>query len=582
MKIVKIILISIVALAALAFAGLAIFIANFDVNRYKPQIVSQAKSALERDVNFDNISLALSLTKGVKLNVSNAVIGEGQEFGTGNFLEIKNLSLGVDIWGYIFRKQVNISDIVIDTPRLKVIRTKDGRINAASVGGKPSSVPAAADRRVSPALAVSALPDVNISSIKIINAAVNYEDRSFDPALSLDVTELGVQFSRISLVSPFPFMIEGRVVSEKKNFRIDGNIRVNLGTGAITVSGLKCSSDLADLLLEKIPVVFPQAKGMVLPSVLKGSLQADLDNITFGAKGLSGLSGNAVLAGGMLGFKELGSPIKDIELKSKLSATSLSLEDASAHIGNGSLKASGLLQNYLTTQNYDLSVNIADLKIQDLLPQEKTQVKAEGVIAGSLKVKGAGFSPDALKTALGGDGNISAKSVVLKDINILRTVLDKISIIPNLSEKIQANLPDKYKEKLNQNDTRFSDISLPLSIQNGRIIFKEAKIGADEFIFEGEVDAGFDGTYSATGSFLIPAELSAAMVSAVPQLEYLLNQEKQIYIPLKVAGKAPGVNIAVDLEYLGKKLIVNQVQTQIQDQLGNILGKILKVKEAGQ
>jgi hypothetical protein len=62
------------------------------------------------------------------------------------------------------------------------------------------------------------------------------------------------------------------------------------------------------------------------------------------------------------------------------------------------------------------------------------------------------------------------------------------------------------------------------------------------------------------------------MVSAVDQLQYLLNDEKQIYIPLKISGKAGAPKFNVDAEYLAKKLLENQAKQQIFKAIDRALG----------
>ena len=57
MKILKIMFLAIFILIILAAAGAFIFIKTFDINRYKPQIVAQAASALNRKVDFESAGL---------------------------------------------------------------------------------------------------------------------------------------------------------------------------------------------------------------------------------------------------------------------------------------------------------------------------------------------------------------------------------------------------------------------------------------------------------------------------------------------------------------------------------------------
>ena len=571
MRILKRVLLVLVVLVLVVVVAAVIFVKTFDVNRYKPQILRQAKAALGRDVDFEKANLAFSFAHGVRLEVARLTVSEDPVFGTGDALAVGNVSLGVDALGYLFQKKVSISDIVIDAPRVTIIRQKDGSLNVQSLAGaaggaRPAAGPAAL------ASAPLALPVLLISSLKVAGGSVTYVDHSFEPAVTLEISDLSASVSRISLTEPFPFVVEGAVLSAKKNVRLEGKAQFDLKTKEVTLSGLKADTDLSQLLLEKIPVVFPMAQGAVLPVSLEGKASVTAEKLTAGPSGLAGLAADVVVTDGGLRFKELPAPIHDVQASAHITASTVHLEKATAKIAGGAVQAAGVLEDYLTVRKFDMNVDAEGLKIQDLLPADTSAVKVEGLAAGHANVKGQGLSPDALSTSLSGDGKISVAGVRLRDINVLRKVLDKISVLPGLAERVEANLPDRYKEKLTQADTVLSDIELPFQVKNGRLLVPDTVLRADEFLFQGSTEAGLDGTFSLMGSFYIPGELSAAMVAGVPELQYLLDEKQQIYFPLKVSGNAAKMDVNVDKEYIGKKLLENQAKVQLLKVIDKAIG----------
>ena len=570
MKILKIALISIGALIVVAVTAAIIFIKTFDVNRYKPQIIGEATKAMSRRVDFAKADLGVSLIQGISLKISDFSIAEDPEFGKGNFLSVKEISVGVDALGYLLRKKVEISSIIINSPQITIIRKKDGSINAQTL-----AKPAQAGKELvksSPATAAMVLPAIMISTIKNLNGTVNYIDYSFEPPIRLEVKEVNSTVSKVSLTQAFPFTASAAVLSDKKNISIEGKAQFDLKTNQVTISELKGIFELAEILMAKIPVAFPMAKGAILPSSLKGSLNFNLDKLTAGPDGLAGMSASAALTNTSLQFKELASLIQNVAADVKISEKNIALEKASAKINEGLITATGGLEDYLVKQDYRFEGEIKDLKLQELIVQDKSPVKVEGIVSGKIKIKGAGFSPEALKTSLSGNADIAVIKVKLKDFNVLRTVLDKISLLPGLAEKIEAGLPDKYKQKLAQKDTVLSDIELPVVIGNGQLVIKDLSLGSEEFLFQGSGKAGFSGAYSLEGSFLIPQELSASMVGQVSQLQYLLNEKQQIFIPLKISGKAPALKLDVDSKYIAEKLMQNQVKQQLFRALEKAVG----------
>lgn len=443
MKIIKIMFISLAVLVAVVLTAAIIFIKTVDINRFKPLIIDQAGKALNRKVDFQKISLGISLSHGVNLKLSGLVITDDPAFAKEPFAAIKEVSASIDIFRYIFKKEVNVPAILIDSPKIKIIRQKDGSLNVQTIvqpGALPQAVPAPL-----------ALPAMLINSLKVINGTIVYVDNSFEPPLSLNISDLGMDLK----------------ITEKK----------------------------------------------------------------------------------------------------------ITMDSASCSIGGGRISAKGALDDYLGIQGYVLEADAGNIKIQELIDQGKFPVRGEGEISAKVTLKGKGFTPEALQSSLSGKADVSATGAKLKGINLLRAVLDKISVVPGLSEKVQANLPQRFKDKLTREDTVLSDMKLPVIIENSRLMIKDASLGADEFLFKADGSAGFDGNFSLEGSFLIPKELADSMVASVSQLQYLLNKEGQIYLPLKVSGKVTEPKISVDAKYIARKLIQNEAEKQLMNVLDKAMGK---------
>jgi len=379
-------------------------------------------------------------------------------------------------------------------------------------------------------------------------------------------------FSDISLTNPFPFIVEASVLSSNKNVKLEGKAQIDIKTGEMTIFDLKATTELSDIDLKKIPAVFPPAKDFIFPESINGKADILLKTLTAGSKGLSVLIADASLTNGGLNFKEMALPIKDVTAHMDITEKKITLDGTSFAIGEGIINVSGLLEDYLAKQEYSFDADVQNLRIQDLLLKEKFPAKVEGVASGKVNLKGRGFGPEALKSSLSGTADLSVRQAKLKDINVLRTVLEKISFIPGLAQKVEAGLPERYKQKLTQADTVMSDFHLPVALENGRIVVKDLVLGADEFIFQGSAEVGLDSAYTLEGSFLIPQELSAGMVAQVPELQYLLNNEKQVYFPLKISGKAGGLQFNVDAEYIAKRLLVNQAEQQLMKVIDRAIG----------
>ena len=571
MKIFKIALILLVVLIVVLFVAAFIFIKTFDVARYKPQIVGKLSKALDREVDFKTANLGISLKQGVSLKLSDLFIADDPAFSKDALLAIKEASLGIDVMRYLSTKQINVPSVIVNSPSFTLVRTKDGKLNVHSLTKVSQEPVSTAPGKTS----TMAIPALLVNSLKLSNGAFTYIDRAFEPAINLKIKDLDASVDNFSLTKEFPFVLEAAILSTRKNIQAEGKAGLDLKSNAVTISNLKAEAGLDTVSLDKIPDAFPMLKGASLPQSLSGKLSFMLNTLTAGAKGLTNLSVDASLINASARLAGLASPIKDIQAHAKITENEIVMDKTSLAIGGGRIGVQGKIVDYLGSQYFNLETDIKDLAIQELIAQERQPVKAEGLIACKMKINGKGFAPEAMKSNLSGNGEISATKAKLKDINVLRTVLDKISVIPGLAEKLQANLSEKYKQRLNQKDTLLSDIRLPILIVDGRFVITNAVLTADEFIFQGQAQAGFDGAYVLEGLFLIPQELSTSMVAAEDKLKYLVNQAGEIQIPLRVFGKAGVVNFKVDSEYIAKRILVEQ-GTQ---QLFKVLDKALRKEE---
>ncbi|MFA5117224.1 MAG: AsmA family protein [Candidatus Omnitrophota bacterium] len=570
MRILKKIFFFLFVLVVLAAFGAYIFVKTFDLNKVKPQIIAEAGRILGRQVNFDKISLTVTLRSGVGVLVHNLSIAEDPAFGKADFLNVKSIAVKIDVLGYILQKAVSISGILIDSPRLSIIRNKDGAFNVQTLTqpaspGKNTAAPAQAS---SPAL----LPAIFISSLQGHSGNVVYMDRTFDPAVRLEIADLSFDLSKVSMTEAFPFFIEASVLSADKNLKVKGNLRFDLKTSEVTVTDLNAQSELSGISLEKIPVSLPMVKAGALPSQLGGVLGITVRQLTASSGGAVFFPADVSLSDGNMRFKDIPAAFTGLSLLGVINEKKVIVTKFACAVGEGRINGSGEINDYLTFQDFSAQAQLKDLKAEDLIPIDKTPVKVEGVISGKLKCTGKGFSPEALKEALFGSADLTVSNGKLKDINVLRAVLDKIAIIPGLTQKVEAGLPGSYRKILTQEDTALSDMYLSMNIANGRLTLKDTLLGASEFQYKGSGDIGFDGTYALDGSFLIPAELSARMVDSVSELEYLLNEDKQIYLPLKISGKVGEFKLKVNIEYISKKIVTDQAKQQILKAVDKYLG----------
>jgi hypothetical protein len=93
-------------------------------------------------------------------------------------------------------------------------------------------------------------------------------------------------------------------------------------------------------------------------------------------------------------------------------------------------------------------------------------------------------------------------------------------------------------------------------------------VAADEFSFEGTGRLGFDQKIDVSGTFSIPADLSASMIAGVPELKYLVDLRNRISLPVAVKGPVSAARFSVDAGDLAQRILIAEGTRQ----LGQVLG----------
>ena len=101
-------------------------------------------------------------------------------------------------------------------------------------------------------------------------------------------------------------------------------------------------------------------------------------------------------------------------------------------------------------------------------------------------------------------------------------------------------------------------------------------MAADHFAIEAQGHMDFANNIALKASFYMSPDLSKDLVSSVPELEGLLNEDGQIYIPLTpYDGKLASLKIFPDFEYLTKKIILSKGKQEEHHREDHVAGREL-------
>ncbi len=397
------------------------------------------------------------------------------------------------------------------------------------------------------------------------------------PGISLAADQVNIKVTDFSLIKPFALEATLGYESDEPNLSFKGQVLLDPSAQKVSITEAAFKTDLAKVSLEQIKTKIVSLKDVSLPEKIKGELEVAIANVSVGPAGLLALASDVTLKNWEVKLKELLVPISGVAAKFKVTENQISADEFAVNLGQGQIVSKIDVTDYMRQQNFDLTTQIKGLELSQLLDQTQASLKVGGSVFANFKAKGQGADIKSMAA----DGSFEVKQAKLMDLNVLKTVLDKISFIPDLASRIEAKLPENYKVKLDDKDTQINEVSGTFNLNSGNILVDPIAVKADEFVFEGKSNVNFEQVYTLDGAFKITRELSAIMGQSTEELTYLYDADNNISLPVHISGKGsqtPVISVMQSALDLGK----NAARNEGKKELGKILDKALGIPRDSQ
>jgi AsmA protein len=264
------------------------------VNQFRPTIEEKASAALGRKVDVGNLSLSLFTGS---LAADNLAIADDAKFSKSPFLTAKSIKVGVELVPLILHKDLNITNIVIDSPEVTLLRNPGGEWNYSSFGASaaksqgnqatpaPQTPPPTQQPAEKPASSKGgefSVDKLELRNGRIVIGSTNSQKRS-----TYDKVDLTA--SNVSLTTKFPVTLTANLPGGG-NLKLDGtvgpldqeNTALTPVNAKLTVNGLNLAST-----------------GLLDPSAGLGGV-LDLNSTIASQNAEAVVSGNAKLAKALL------------------------------------------------------------------------------------------------------------------------------------------------------------------------------------------------------------------------------------------------------------------------------------------
>ncbi|MDT8283577.1 MAG: AsmA family protein, partial [Gammaproteobacteria bacterium] len=270
--------------------ALTVFVATFDANNYKPQIIEQVEKSTGRDFTIDG-DINLSIFPWIGLKVEDAALGNEKGFSAKQFATIKQLDIKINALP-LLKKEVEINTIRLHGLDVSLEVAKDKTNNwstiaqpEAEAGATTEAVettqtgdkPGAEENDASP------LQSLKIEGFEFVDAVIRYDDRSSNTTAT--ISEMNLTSSAIAFDAPVDIKFGARIENNQPviDTRLKMTTRLTFNK-AVTVFNLR---DFVFTMLTDANDFIAQQERVEIKSDIKISM--DDQRITFKSLQLSAL-----------------------------------------------------------------------------------------------------------------------------------------------------------------------------------------------------------------------------------------------------------------------------------------------------
>ncbi len=230
------------------------------------------------------------------------------------------------------------------------------------------------------------------------------------------------------------------------------------------------------------------------------------------------------------------------------------------------------VREFLTAPQYDFQLQIKGVRVEDLLDKGPWPVVIKGQMTGQFLGSGQSFEPQTMLSNLKGEGNLALADTRIEKLNILKTILGKLNVIPGLTDQIEAALSSSIKDKLGSDTTILDKVQTKLRVADKTVFIDDARLDSKIFSLTVQGSLGFDLAANIDVKTYLAPDLSDELIHLAKPLKGLLDDQKRLYIPGKVSGQG-SMSYQLDMAYITKKVVIEEGSQQISQQLGKVLNK---------
>ncbi len=544
---------------ALLILALAIWLSNLDFNRLIPAVRDQLQKNLQASIQYQNASISASFTKGFSLEIQKLSVEPLARHESQSKIEIDEVTLLFD-WAPLLRRQFQIGSIELVKPKLAVRRTASGVFELEGIQMPVKK----ANPAPMPLWQKEAMPlAFLIDDLRASEAEIRVTDESSHAKKTFTITHLNLKVKNFSFNRPFGLTASGNLFGDQRNFEIAAQLDFPKPDRPYRLTNVNLELDLSHTDLEKAFTFFPDAPQFPFRNNPEGIFKAAADQITVNSEGIESFSAGIVWDKGKMEWVNIPEPMTNFTFKSKVTQETIAIQDLSFNLSKGSVNLAANINHWKKDPVSDLNVAISKLELENLQAHAPGEPYLKGILSLSFRGKSAGAEWKQIAPSLEGEGTIDLEEAVLVNQNMLQNILRKLSVIPGLMDRLNLELPQESRDKINRPDTPLSPIHDSFVAQNGKFQFQNLALATDTLSLTGPFSMNWENNISAQMTAKISPDFSDVLIHVVNELSLITNKNKELEIPLTLSGNLEHLSYFPDLQTIGAKIAISKLSDSI-------------------
>jgi hypothetical protein len=576
MKALKIVLVSLLVLLALLFAGGYFILRSVDINKYIPLVIREVKKNTGRDLSAGKAVLVPSLG-GFTFEIKDLVLSDAPQFSEEPFMTAESLRLNVDLKALLLSRKVR-ADIKVAGLKLVIIRGKKGLTNVQAMApeqlpASPSVAGKSVDQGASSGAAALGL--ISVDAFKVVSGEIRYIDETFSPALTIPIKNVRFLVRNFSVDKLFDFTLELSLFSAGDNVAVKGFSRLDPAASMFFLKDAEVAVDLDKIDLGAMADALPILRPAQL-NVLKGQARALLPEVKAGPQGLEALKLHCTLLQGKVGSGQLPVPLQKISLQSQADIKEAMFE-LTADLAGGALAAKGKAEDYMSSLAVRFTFSGSDMDLGRFTAGYKLPVRITGLAAFEGSAGFSGTGPKEVMSSLHGQADVKLSGAKITGQSLLKTALSSIPMLPGVWEAVEPSLAQQARKEAEDGVTVIEECQADLRLQGMVLQVVKARLLTHEIELDASGTLDLPERVNMKADVLVLNELADVLVRKVNDLSGIRDDAGRLLLPVSISGPLAAPRISPDLDYLARKLLINKGLERVMTnnpQVRNVLDAI--------